>query len=141
MIIVNYFNLSQKNKNKYFSYMRLYTDILFHNMGNPPCYDLSHMNLSDNILGEEELLYHHKIKLLNEYISSLTKNKILHNNNLGDTLNGDIIYSLNHIVDIIQDKHDILKSGIEINKNGERLSSIYNKYNDKRLGFPGAYYI
>ena len=127
-----------KIKNNLLLYMRLLSNSLFHNMGNPPCYDLTHMNLSDNLINSESLTYNHKIKLLEKYLSSLPKEKVFHDNKNSNLFNGEIRYHLDHILSFLNNKHPILEGHINIEHNGERLNNIFNKYNDKKLGYPGS---
>ena len=57
--------------------MRLCSNTLFHNMGNPPCYDLTHMNLSDNIIDRHVTSYKQRIQLLQNYLKSMPKDKLV----------------------------------------------------------------
>tara|TARA_Y100000385_G_C13102308_1_gene645340 strand:- start:1550 stop:3604 length:2055 start_codon:yes stop_codon:yes gene_type:complete len=107
-------------------------------MGNPPCYDLTHMNLSDNIIDRHVTSYKQRIQLLQNYLKSMPKDKLLHDNLLGNKLNGEIQYNTEHLMKILNNNHHIMKNKITINQNGNRINDIYNKYNDRKGGFPGA---
>lgn len=118
--------------------MRLCSNKLFHNMGTPPSYDLSHMNLSDNILEKHKTNYIQRKDLLNNYLKTLPVDKILHDNILGNKLNGEIDKNRELLMKILNNDHPIIKNQISINEKGDRLINLYNKYNDRKSGFPGA---
>lgn len=107
-------------------------------MGSPPSYDLSHIGLSDDIVGKNSSQYNERKKLLDKYLQSIQKDKIFHDNTMGNQLNGEINNNRSHLMNILNNNHPIIKNKITIDKHGDRLNDLYNKYNDKKGGFPGA---
>ena len=113
--------------------MRLESNILFSNCGQPFMLDTKQFGLV-----QDKLCITNTKDVIIKIASLCSNNKVIHDNTNSDIFNGETIHNINVLTSFYNGTNPLQEKELNKKDSGDRINTIFNKYNDKKNGYPGA---